>query len=321
MAGHNLSTLSALLQPNVQSSVIDLQCRKADLVDLLRQNGRIKDSKGSAPFKWNVVTATNSSAETFSEGQAPSPAGRQTYVQASVDVFGVRVYVGETGHTRDNRAKSGFYDDPGSLEEMLGESDLLYKADTELCGSTQDRGIASIIDSTGTYAGLAQGTYSVWSSEENAVSGALTVSALNLIYEELTLATNSSVPRGASPTHVLMPVQQITNYTELVGPAATSGGVFRYSNPADYDLGLVRKIAGWETGLTYNGLPLCRIRNLTSTEIYVTDITDWELLIHRDLQVDPVVGNPEVIQYQLSTTMALKIAKRNHHGKMTGVTA
>lgn len=317
MAGQILSALSALLRPNVESKTHDLLFREADFVNLLRENGGFKDGgSGGAPYKWNVITSGNSSVETFVEGQAPPPAGRQTPVQASVDVFGVRGVIGETGHVRDNRERAAFYEDPMDLEQMLLEADLFKKLDDELCGSTQDRGIASIIDSTGTYAGLSQGTYSVWASEENGTIGTLGIDDLQDLYEELVSPTGgSSVPRGAKPTHVLMPANQITNYQNTIGPVAGSGSLFRFQGNTGFNGGLIR------SGMAFQEMPVVQVRGITSTEVYMLDMTDIEVLIHRDIRVDPILGNPEMIQEQLSATFAVKVRRRNKHGKMTGVTA
>jgi hypothetical protein len=314
MAGQSTSTLSALLKPNVSSKSLDLQFRKTDFFDLLRASGRIGDTGGPVPLSWNVITGTNSSVEVFTEGQAPPAAGRQTFVQTSLGAFYVRGVAGETGHTRDNREKQGYYEDPFDIEKMLLEADLFYKVEQELMGSTQDRGIASIIDATGTYANLSQATYSAWASEENTTVGTLTADAMQSLYEELSLASNGGVPRGAMPTHVLMPVQQYTNYANIVGTGATTPTV-RFDGMANIDVG------GQRLGHTFNGLPLVQCRAMTSTEIYMVDLTDIELLVHRDLRVEPILGNPEVTSYQISAGFVMKVGKRNHHGKMTGVTA
>lgn len=318
MAGHVISSLSALARPNVQSGPIDLLFRETDLLNLLRANGCVKDGSGPSPFKWNVVTASNSSVEVFVEGQAMPLQGRQTYVQASVDAFYVRGVAGTTGHVLDNISKGGFYDDPTSIERLLVESDLFKKIEDELVGSTQDRGIAAVIDSTGTYAGLAQGTYSVWASEENGTIGTLGVDDLQDLYEELTSASVGGVARGSSPTHVLMPVNQLTNYVNTIGAGASSGGVFRMNmGQGGFDVGQSR-IGG---GQAFNGMPIAVVRGMTTTETYMLDITDIELLVHRDLTVAPIVGNPEEVKFAVSCAMALKVKRRNKHGKLTGITA
>ena len=51
------------------------------------------------------------------------------------------------------------------------------------------------------------------------------------------------------------------------------------------------------------------------------DIYDMTLIVHRDLRTDMIASNPENLQWQVSWRAALKVERRNHHGKLTGVTA
>lgn len=314
MAGQTLSTLASLARPNVQSGVIDLLFRKSDLFNLLRSAGRVVDGNGPSPFKWNVAYS-GGTTEVFVEGQALPAVSRQSFAQASLDAFYVRGVFSLSGHVKDNMAKAGFYDDPATVEKALMESDVIKKVEDELVGSTQDRGIAAIIDATGTYAGLSQSTYSAWASEENGSISTLDVADMEDLYEELTSAAGgSSVPRGATPTHVLAPPNQATNYIRTCGASATTS-LFRINAGQQFDAGFDRARA------TFQGLPVVQVSGITSTEMYMVDITDMELLIHRDLRIDPILGNPEEEQYQVSTAVCLKVAHRNWHGKLTGITA
>lgn len=314
MAGQSVSTLSALLKPNVRSEIVDTQFRKVDFLDLLRSQGRVQDSKGPAPFSWNITNGTNTSVEVFAEGQAPPVAGKQVYVQTSLGTFGVRDVIGETRTIADNRAKQGYWTDPFDAEKLLGQADLFYKIEGELMGSTADRGIASILTSTGTYANVAQSSYSVWASFIQSTVGALTVDSLQTTFTNLTSGVVSSVPRGAMPTHVLMPVALVQSYANTVGPGASSGSLYRIQSGQGLDAGVLRP------EMSFNGMPIVRCRQMTAGEIYMVDITDYTLLVHRDLVVDPIVGNPEMEQYQLSTVLAVQVLHRNWHGRMTGVT-
>jgi hypothetical protein len=319
MAGITASVLSNLTRPNVQGRAIDLLYRETDFVNLLRARGCFKDGVGGTPYKWNLISAANTSVEVFNEGAAPPAAGRQTTQQASVDAFYIRGTFGRSGHVRDNMAKGAFYEDPMTLEGLV-EADVMKKLEDEFVGSTADRGIASIVDATGTYAGISQASVSAWASEENTTIGTLGIDDLQDLYEEMTSATVSSVPRNASPTDWLMPVNQITNYANTIGAGASSGGTFRHQmgQGGTLDFG---QIAYFETSHAFCGVPIRRIRGLTSTEIYLVDLTGVEILIHRDLRVDPILGNPEMEQFQVSFAVAAKYAARNKHGKMTGVTA
>lgn len=312
-----LSSLAALLRENVRAGIADAAFRRTDFINLLGSTGRVVDSNGSAPFEWQVVTAGNGSTETFSEGQAPPVSGSQTFKRASLSPFYVRGVCAWSGHVRDNAAKRGYYEDLPSIEQALLQSDVLKKAEDTLLNAVQDQGIAAIIDSTGTYAGLAQGSVSQWASEENAVSGALTLSAMQDLFEEMISPTGgSSVPRGAAPTHWLMPVNQLGNYLALGGFAGVANSAFRYNAGASpMDFGYT-----W-SGASFMGVPIVVVSGITTTEIYLVDITGMELIVHRDLEVKEILGNPELNQFQVSMGLALKVERRNHHGKMTGVTA
>lgn len=311
------SALSALIKENVKSGIADAAFRRTDLVNLLGSLGRVRDNVGQATVSWEITTSSNSSVEVFSEGQAPPVAGNQTYKRPALAPFYVRGVFGFTGHVRDNIEKGAFYDDPAVAEEALLKSDVMKKFEDTLLNATQDQGIASIIDATGTYAGLSQGSVSQWASEENAVGGALTYSAMQDLYEEMiSPAGGSSVPRGASPTHWLMPTNQLGNYLALAGFAGTANAAPRFNigqSPNDFGY-------SW-SGASFSGIPIVVVSGITSTEIYLVDVMGMEIVIHRDLRMDEIVGNPELKQFQVSMGAALKVDLRNHHGKMTGVNA
>lgn len=314
MAGQVISTLASLARPNVQGGVVDILFRKTDLFNLLRMAGRVMDGSGPAPFKWNIAYA-GGTTEVFTEGQALPAVSKQSYAQASLEAFYARGLFSITGHVKDNMAKGGFYDDPASVEQALMQSDVLKKVEDTLVGSTQDQGIAAIIDSSGTYAGLNASTYTAWASEENGSISTLDVADMEDLYEELVSASGgSSVPRGATPTHVLAPPNQITNYIRTIGSSATTPLV-RIASGGAFDAGFDRARA------TFQGLPVVQVSGMTNTEMYMVDISDMALLIHRDLRIDPVVGNPEEEIFQVSTAVCLKVEHRNWHGKMTGITA
>lgn len=309
------SLISTLLRPNVGPSA-DLVYRGADLVEYLGKKGRVQDGIGGAPFKWPVVYGSNT-AEVFTEGQAPPAASEHSAAMASLSAFYIRNVVGISGHQRDNVAQGAFYEDPRAMSEMLSRADMFYQLETQLLGSTQDRGIAAIIDSTGTYAGLAQGTYAQWASQENNVGGAQTLAQLHTLYFQLIGDSVSSVNRGHMPGEIISDVNQINNYVALMDGRATTGSIVRLdANAPQIDGGFARPGM-----VSFMGMPWIPARLTTNTEVYMADVNDWTLLVQRDLRADPITGNPELEQVQLSYAVALKIGHRNWHGKQTGVTA
>ncbi len=312
----NLSTLGALVKENVESGARDLMFRKTDLLQAIsRFGGSFISSTGSAPFKWVVVTGVNSSAGTFVEGQAPAAPGSQTYQRASLDVFGVEADWTMTGHSADNAAKSGYYDDAPGLEELLAKSDAMKKVEDLLCGSVQDQGIASIIDKDDTYAGIAPGSVAQWASVETAVGGALTMSSIDDLYEALTSASSSGVARGAMPNCILVNPKQLKKYSQLAGVAGAANNSVLVSPDGTKGLDLAFRWAA----ASYQGIPLVQVRTLANSELYMLDMTDFTVIEHRAPRVDLVSTNPELMQWRVSTTLCLKVEKRSQHGKLTGL--
>lgn len=307
------STGQVFIRPNVQIGAVDNVFRNTDLINFLAANGRVVDAPGSSPFKWNVIDAANAQAAVFAEGDALTTFGNQSYVQASQPAFYVRAAGGESGHMRDNRVKGGTYEDVRALEIAKATEDMWKIMEDQLLGSTTDVGIASIIDSGTTYAGIAPGSYTSWVSVETALGGVLTVSALQDLYE--TLATT---PYGATPTHLLMPQNQVTNYVNVAGAPGAANSAFRIQPGVQggaFDAGVVHPL------ITFNGLPVVAIRGMTATEAYMVDVSKLDLLIHRQPEVREIARTNDDDRFMVSVAGCLRASRRKSFGKLTGITA
>lgn len=318
-----LSTVSSsLLAPNVAPGVVDISSRPIDLMMWLQRAGLTRQSMGSQPFKWNVLHTANSDAEVFVEGQSPPTPGVPTFGQASLAPFYGWTLAKVTGHVRDNIARGGYYVDPAEAQLRSKTIDLFALFESNLLGSTQDRGIASIIDADDTYAGIAPGAVSAWAAKETNVAGALAVSTLEDAYEDITAA-----PYNATPGVILAAPNQITNYSRLAGSAGTTTPIMRMTAPGQsgqvFDVGMLAASAA------FNGIPFEKIRGLTSTEIYMLDLSMNPetgepgvcLVVHRDLAVRPYGIQSDSDVAQLSMAMCLKVFNRRRHLKLRGITA
>lgn len=298
---------------NGQTSLV---FRQTDFLNFLAAKGRIKVNPGASPFAWNVNYTGNSTAEVYAEGQAFTSSGTQLRVRASVSAFYMRIYCGVTGHVRDQVNRGGTYDDALKEELDKGIADFLVSFEAQLVGSTQDRGLASIIDSGDTYAGLAPGTYSAWVSQETAVGGALTLGVMETMYE-----TAITTPRGAMPTDFLCRENQINNYLSTVGASAgttsTIARVLLDGKPTDYGQ-LVQ-------GCAYNEVPFTMIRSMVNTELYLLDLgatpDEFMLVDHRPIQVDAKSKTSDNDEMVVSRASMLVVKNRRKQSKLTGVTA
>jgi hypothetical protein len=314
----NSNISSSLVRENVQGAPGDIAFRRTDLLNFLRAKGAVRPWSGANPTQWNLVTAANGSAEVYAEGQAAPVAGRQTYARASLAPFYARIVCGYSGHVADQVRNGGVYVDPMALELEKGTADLFKKVEDTLVGSVADQGVQSIIDGGDTYAGIAPGSVTSWKALETAVGGALSFAVLE---DNIELA--ALTPYLSQPTDILAPFNQITNYVRLAGSSATTS-LMRFAPPAaggSADLGMTP--GGLLQGqVSWNGMPFHGISGLTSTVILMLDMSSpVELLVNRDVTVEQLAKTSDDANVMVSFSCALKVAERNKHIKLTGVTA
>lgn len=315
MALVNSGISSSLVKENVDPAVAELVFRKTDMLKFFMDKGRILSSGGANPIQWNANYAGNTSSEVFVEGQAAPVAGQQSYVRPSLTGFYVRAMTNVSGHVRDQIRNGGVYDDAVKRELISGTADLYVYMETQFNGSTQDRGIASIIDSGDTYAGTAPGSYSLWASLETAVGGAMSLSVLETMFESL-IGTSY----GANPTDIWCAQNQINNYLALAGPGAGTSSVTRMDmTQGSIDYGLIKQ------KVAYNQIPFTMMRNMTTTEFYMLDMgvdpEDFCIKEIRPIQVDDLAKTDDGEKAQISWAGCIKVKNRRLQGKLTGVTA
>ena len=294
---------------------IDLTSRPTDFWNLLQSQGLVRPPMGGTPLKWAVQYSSTTGAEVFVENQALGANSKRNLAQASLSPFYVRAPIAVTGHVMDQVMAGGTFEDVAQGELDNAIKDTYYLLEQTLLGSTQDRGLASIIDSSGTYAGLDAASYTSWASAETAVSGVMTAAVMQDGYE-----TIRSAPYFTRPSVIALPTNQMTNYTSLMGPAASStpSRVMLPTQPGQpHDIGLLRAPP------EFNGIPLVEINGMTSTEVYWLDFTNENVTLQmiRDLRVEKYAKTNDNEQWVVSMGCALKVKSRRRALKMTGVTA
>lgn len=317
----NITSGANLIRPNIREGAPqDLTGRRTDFVDFLRSQGLVRPSSGSAPFKWNLETSGNGSAELYTEGQAPPTPGKRTLAQASLGVWYAQVTAAVTGHMRDQIARGGTLEDVVAGELRSATTALWYLVETTLTGSAQDKGLASVVDAGDVYAGINPGTVSAWASYEQGSISTLDIADLEDLYRNII-----ALPRSGNVDVILANVNQLVNYGRIAGPAATSPilrGTLPGQSGAPYDLGVMKP------GMAFNGAPFQGIRTLADSELYSLDLTPAEdgepgvsLVIHRDVTTEKLGKVNDDDQYLLTVSAVLKVRNRRVHGKLTGITA
>ncbi len=306
------STGAPFIKPNVQVPAVDSVFRNTDLINFLAANGRVVDAPGSSPFQWNVIDTANAQAAVYAEGDALAVFGQQGYVRGSQPAFYVRAAGGESGHMRDNRIKGGLYEDARALEIAKATEDMWKVMEDQLLGATTDVGISSIIDSGTIYAGINPAVNTAWASVETGIIGALSVTALQDLYETLV-----GSPNGAQPTHLLMPQNQVTNYINVAGVPGVANSAFRIQPGVQggaFDAGVVIPL------VTFNGLPVVPVRGMTNSELYMVDVSKMDLLIHRQPEVREIARTNDDDRFMVSVAGCLRVTRRKSFGKLTALT-
>jgi hypothetical protein len=312
----NSNISSALVRENQAPGAIDTVFRDTQFLNFMRAMGRVRMWQGGYPQSWALVTAANTSAESFVEGQALPASGKQSYARTSLNPFFVRVVAEASGHVMDQVAHGGVYLDPVQDALEKGTLDLFKKFEDSLVGTTQDQGVQSVIDSGDTYAGLAPGTYTTHASIETAVAGALSFTALEDNIE------TGAISAMAAPTHILSCQNQITNYKRLLGVSAGNSAVtaVRFDGSAtDFGIGGPNEFMG---GLQYQGRPWIGVSGLTQTVILMLDMRDdLAIELYRTPRVEPLAKTDDGQKWAISMAGAIVCKTRRRHIKLTGVTA
>jgi hypothetical protein len=305
----NLTSTSPLLRPNDRGAAVDLLFRQTDFVRWAMSRGLFVENTGGSPHAWNVQTASGGLAEIFVEGQAIGLPGTPAFSTHSVAATYLRGTARVTGHVRDQIARGGMYEDAAAKAVSDATLDLLKKTEDTLVGSTQDAGIAAIIDSTTVYGGLDPAVVTETASLETAVGGALTVAVLDTHYRTL-----SDSPRGAMPDTILCGLRQRELYARISGTTSGAGlpNDFRANAGSPYDYGIVGSVA-------FNGIPFTVIRLLTASELYMLDVASgMEIRMQRNLQAE-ITREADDTVYTVSHAYLPVVRNRRKQGKLTGL--
>lgn len=314
------SSSSALLRGTTPRRVVDPSSRPLDFMQLCMEVGAfvpVSDPRigGPEPVVLAIVTGNGSTAHRFVEGQALPGGARRSFQSATLNAFYWREVVKATGRMADiNRLRGFVEDDFLAQEQANATANMMYLAETDLLGSTSNLGISSVNDDTTSYGGVDPGTYTVWANKTSTTVGNQTAATLADHYE-----ASSAAPYNSRPTHILMCPGQVTNYTSIMGPVASSTPsriVLPGNGPlAGYDIGIRPEAA------SYQGIPIRMINGLTTTETHWMDMRQYLLAVQRDAGYKALPDQADDTVGQVSVALIVVNLNRRAHSKQEGVTA
>lgn len=270
MSASNLANISAVLSVLFLDPIMAQYRRDAILPNLLECEYQ---SDGTA--HWSVKFAARNTADAKAEGYTvqTSDFSTDTKVNASLAWAHYEAYASVTGTASRIQAGNASQAVGPSLidsELMDAAQELAVKLSTHTysgqvgASPTQLSGLAEAVDSTGTYAGLAQGTYADWASGEN--SGALASLDLNMLRTKLLRPYRDNV--GKNPNLVLTTgaildqIQALFDAKSLIMVQSVQGAG---------DLGKIDIAALGFRGVMVDGVPFIEDRHCTAGTLYAID--------------------------------------------------
>jgi len=310
MPGATTTTAANAMQPAVDAEVVRTVFNNESILGLVPR----KTIGGNPNYQWNVNSAGNAAAEIYVEGQAAGAAGFQAIVRASVPIIDFRIPVQFSGQLeRALATDADRYLDQINFEMTEAQKNLADLITNTFLG-TGSNGLDLMVDSTGTYGGIARAGNPWWASQEVALGGALTIVAL----EDL-LMNQMDNDRAAKPTDIWTRQNQIRNYNRLAGPGASTS--------------LTRFVASSSTGsppynaganqseVYYAHMPWTGIPDMTTTLLYMLDKSKFFIREQEKIKVTQKPYDADGKVFHIEAHMSFVCLSPFVQAKLTGVTA
>lgn len=309
------TTLANDIQVIVSSDIVTGFFRNDEFFSLFTQ---VKAPTDTA-YRWHVLTA-GLTGTLKAEGDAFSARGSTTNSRASL---GYAIHDATIGITDELRAalgprNEGSYWQSLAIEVVQARKAVQQIVMTRWLGSTAGTdGLQLAIDSTGTYAGLDHNAVTGWASAETAVNAVLGYAALDDMRETL-----RDDPRRTAANLILLPENQVTNYTRLSGPGVRTSFVLNAAEGTNnFNVGAA------DSGLKFGNIDMKGVAELTDTVILFIKKEDATIR-YRERQVgDFGWASEELPRGGFLTDINLSwyghLCYRDPYraGKLTGVTA
>jgi guanyl-specific ribonuclease Sa len=309
---------ATLVKPNIEPVTVNLVKTATPFVDFLIAIGRLKKLVGSFPKQWNLVVTGNTSAAEITEHSAYPTAQKRAFQRASVSPFYLAAAACITGQVLDQIMNGGTFEDALQGEIADAVRALKYLLETNLLGTTVNRGLLSIVEGTDAYGGIDPATYTLHASQETNSVGTLDMTDMLTHWAKLRAYNVQS-----TPTVILANHNQITNYTNIGGIGSYSSGgtnavVRKILDGGPFDLGMNNQ------AVAFNGVPFVEIVTLLNTVMVFLDLNmdkNYGVYLSREIRVEDIAKTNDNTE-KVVTVGACHIAEnRRAHSKMDGITA
>jgi hypothetical protein len=296
MAGATLTTLSECVNTLFPAVVTETQDSvKTPLRDFLPRIPSI----GGDSYDWKIHYGGNTSSTTYSESDAVSAAGNETYAALTVAASTgyVRTMVQFTGHAVD-AMKGGYFNGVDRELSSAIEHHLHYKEGLLVTA------LEAAVDSGGSYGGQVRATYKLASYEHNSTP---TLAEIQLLIQTL---MDNEPAANVQAGWWLMPPDTLFDYLDVA-----AGVQYFEFNPVvngAVDAGKLQKMP------TINGRPIYVIPGMTSTgTIFLTPEAQAKVVEFRGLQIDQMGKTDDSTVFSITSSEILVVENPRKAGKTT----
>jgi len=269
MSGATLTTASAAIAKHFLPAI---QKTFYNGIPILNHYG-VSERHGSASIDVLFHSAGNSSAQTYSEGDAAPLAGYQTIVAGTLAPASYQAVVRISGHLRDAIGSGDRYYDAVGVELQKGVEDLMHKVEEGLAADYIDA-----IDDDTTYMGLTRATYGLSSSVTDASSARLTNAMLETAWKNVSIDGRVV---DKSDFEIVSTAEQAAIYGRI---SSDLGGIYVSRTLGDGALDSGRL----QSGLSYNGAPWIVLPTITNSYVFGTRKSDIKIRETRTVTVEPL---------------------------------
>jgi hypothetical protein len=318
MATWNIGQTLAAAMPRFEKDFKDQVFDNTVVLNHFKENGGIEERAGGASYLQVPLMHSAGTSEWFS--------GTDTLDVSPVDTVDAAQYYWRNLNASITITKEDEWNNTGKeqiidlLEAKVMQAKLTIQAnlnESVFTGTGNEArkrivGLQTAVD-TGTYGGIAGGTYTDWRAYKEATATALTIAQIK------TARNTINQGKGGSPVSIIVTTQTLfEKYESLLTPTYQMDPLVR-SKEAERlgDVGF--------TALSYAGIPMVFDLDCPSGEMYFLNTKNIKLYVHSRANMDTTDARSPVDQHvttrHIVMRCALGINRRKSTGKLAAKTA
>lgn len=317
MADINIGQLAATTLQNYRGTLEDNIFKNRALLDHMLNNGGVEEEDGGRSIVVPLMYGANSTVMPFSGADAldVTPQEGIDAAEYAWKMYNVSIVITKEEELK-NRGKSAviklikgkIMQAENSLKERLAD-DMFNGAASN---TKEITGLQTAVD-TGTYGGIAGGTYTFWQSYKESTATALTVAQIR------TMKNTVNNGSGGGKCSIMVTTQALfEKYESLLT------GTITYNNPFVPSRETKRLLDAGFSGSQFGGVPIVYDEQCPSGEFYALNTENLKLTVHKDARFTTVnPGQPTAQHVSVQHIMVMlntTVNRRASLGKLTAKT-